>query len=382
MTKEELLAKALCCNRCGTCRGVVQDAVPNGAFSTQCPSGSTLFGEYEPAGLMYIARGIAQGELQWNQDLATVLYSCTLCGYCEDMCSRGYRHTPSITILEELRKIIPDSLKPKSLQKAADNAQVPKNHKLSILEKYGVKDVTATGAVDTVLFADTTMLCNSAKLNEIGFLLKKSGKKIGCFITNPLPPVDEMLISAGRHDVLAGCISAIDAQLKKYGIKRVICYHPESLSVLTRFSRSNAQFESITRLYAEMLKKKKAKKLKMPAVTYQDPCHLGRYAREYVAPRQVIAGLGLELKEMWRSGSNSLCCGAGGGLLASDPKLAKRYAANRWEEAAATGAKVLITACPYCSANFMQGKPKDFKVMDLTSLVAQAYGYTGKEAAR
>jgi hypothetical protein len=30
----------------------------------------------------------------------------------------------------------------------------------------------------------------------------------------------------------------------------------------------------------------------------------------------------------------------------------------------------------------MQGKPKDFKVMDLTSLVAQAYGYTGKEAAR
>ena len=100
------------------------------------------------------------------------------------------------------------------------------------------------------------MLCNSAKLNEIGFLLKKSGKKIGCFITNPLPPVDEMLISAGRQDVLAGCMSAIDAQLKKYGIKRVICYNPESLSVLTRFSRSNAQFESITRLYAEMLKKK------------------------------------------------------------------------------------------------------------------------------
>ena len=331
---------------------------------------------------MYIARGIAQGELQWNQDLATVLYSCTLCGYCEDMCSRGYRHTPSITILEELRKIIPDSLKPKSLQKAAEGAQVPKNHKLLILEKYGVKDVTATGAVDTVLFADTTMLCNSAKLNEIGFLLKKSGKKIGCFITNPLPPVDEMLISAGRQDVLAGCMSAIDAQLKKYGIKQVICYHPESLSVLTRFSRSNAQFESITRLYAEMLKKKKAKKLKMAAVTYQDPCHLGRYAREYVAPRQVIAGLGLELKEMWRSGANSLCCGAGGGLLASNPKLAKRYAASRWEEAAATGAKVLITACPYCSANFMQGKPKDFKVMDLTSLMALAYGYTGKEAVR
>ncbi len=382
MTKEELLAKALCCNRCGTCRGVVQDAVPNAAFSAQCPSGSTLFGEYEPSGLMYMARGIAQGELTWNKDLATVLYSCTLCGYCEDLCSRGYRHTPSITILEELRKIIPDSLKPKSLQRAADGAQVPKSHKLSILEKYGVKDVTDSAAVDTVLFADNSLLYNSAKLNEIGFIAKKSGKKIGCFISNPLPPVDETLISGGRQDVLAGCMSAIDAQLKKHAVKQVLCYNPESLSVLKRFSRSGAQFESITRLYAEMLKKKPAKKLKMPAVTYQDPCHLGRYAREYVAPRQVIAGLGLSLKEMWRSGYNSLCCGAGGGLLAANPGLAKRYAANRWEEVSATGAKVLVTACPFCSANFMQGKPKDFKVLDLTSLVAQAYGYTGKEATR
>ena len=342
----------------------------------------TLFGEYEPAGLMYIARGIALGELQWDKDLAKVLYSCTLCGYCEDLCSRGYRHTPSITILEELRKIIPDGLKPKSLQKAADSAQVPKNHKLSILEKYGVKDVTGSGAADTVLFADNSILYNSAKLNEIGFIVKKSGRKIGCFITSPLSSVDETLISSGRQDVLAGCVRAIDAQLKKHSVKQVLCYNPESLSVLKRFSKSGARFESITGLYAEMLKKKPAKKLKMPAVTYQDPCHLGRYAREYVAPRQVITALGLNFTEMWRSGNNSLCCGAGGGLLASNPGLAKRYAANRWEEAAATGAKVLITACPYCSANFMQGKPKDFKVMDLTSLVAQAYGYTGKEAAR
>jgi Fe-S oxidoreductase len=152
--------------------------------------------------------------------------------------------------------------------------------------------------------------------------------------------------------------------------------------VLKRFSKSEARFESITRLYAEMLKKKAPKKVKMPAVTYQDPCHLGRYAGEYVAPREVIKSLGLELKDMWRSRANSLCCGAGGGLPAANQKLAKRYAANRWEEAAATGAKVLITACPHCLANFMQGKPKDFKIMDLTSLVARAYGYAGKEAAR
>ncbi len=342
----------------------------------------TLFGEYEPAGLMYLARGIAQGDLQWDTDLAEVLYSCTLCGYCEDLCSRGYRHTPSVSILEELRRIIPDGLKPKSLQTAADTALVPAKHKLSVLKKYGMKDVVKPGTAETILFADNAILHNSAKLGEIGFLLKKSGSKIGCFISNPLPPVDETLISGGRQDVLAGCVKAIDAHLIRFGIKRVICYNPESLSVLKRFSSSGARFESVITMYTEMLKKKAPKKLKMPTVTYQDPCHLGRYAGEYAAPRQVIKGLGLNLKEMWRSGFNSLCCGAGGGLLASNQKLAKRYAQNRWEEAAATGAKVMITACPYCTANFMQGKPKDFKIMDLTSLVARAYGYTGKEAAR
>ena len=382
MTKEQLLAKALCCNRCGTCRGVVQDAVPHPDFATQCPSGMTLFGEYEPAGLMYLARGIAQGDLQWDMNLAEVLYSCTLCGYCEDLCSRGYRHTPSVSILEELRRIIPDNLKPQALRKAADSALVPANHKLSVLEKYGIKDVAKAGAVDTIIFADNTILHNSAKLREIGFLLKKSGITIGCFITQPLPPVEEILISAGRQDVLAGCIKAIDAQLKKFGIKRVICYSPESLSVLRRFSESGAIFEPIARVYAEMLKKQAPKKLKMPLVTYQDPCHLGRYAGEYVVPREVINRLGLNFKEMWRSHSNSLCCGAGGGLLLTNQKRARRYAQNRWKEAAVTGARVLITACPYCAANFMQGKPKDFKVVDLTSLVAQAYGYTGKEAVR
>jgi len=170
----------------------------------------------------------------------------------------------------------------------------------------------------------------------------------------------------------------IDSRLNAHGVKQVICYHPEALSVLRRFSRSGADFIPVTRLYAEMLRKKPAKKLKLPAVTYQDPCHLGRYAQDYQSPRKVIAGLGLKLREMWRSGNDSLCCGAGGSMLLANPKLARRYAVNRIEEARATGAKVIITACPNCMVNLKQAEPKAMKVVDITSLVAQAYGYKGK----
>lgn len=382
MTREELLDKALHCNRCGTCRGVTQDEIPDVAFATQCPSGSNFFGCYEPSGLMYMARGLAMGNLKWNEDLAKVLYACTLCGYCDDFCQRGYRHTPAIKILEELRRDIPQKLKPKALQNATQTLDIPKGQKLAVLEDYGVVDVSTGNRADILFFPDNTLMLNTSKLKEIGFIFKKSGKKIGCFISDPLPPVNATLIFGGCQDTLESCGREIDRSLRNIGCKQVVVYNPESLSVLKRYSRSGVEFISITRFYADMLKHKKAKKLKLPTVTYQDPCHLGRYAKDYAAPREVIKALGLNLVDMWRSVHNSLCCGAGGGVLAANPALGKKYAEKRMHEASATGAKVMITACPFCLANLSSAKPRDFKIVDITSLVAQAYGFSGKEGGK
>ena len=382
MTNEELLKLALHCNRCGTCRGVTQDAVPDPAFSTQCPSGMTFFGAYEPGGLMYIARGIATGAFPWDETIANYLFSCTLCGYCDDLCSRGYRHTPAITILEELRRIVPPELKPRGLKKAAQSIKISAGNRLSLLKACGLADLSDGGTAETVIFGDRFLLANGPKLRELGFLVKKSGKRTGFFGKDPLPPVDAILLNAGCQDVLEKSMKEIDSRLNAHGVKQVICYHPEVLSVLRRFSRSGVDFIPVTQLYAEMLKKKPARKLKLPAVTYQDPCHLGRYVQDYQSPREVIAGLGLKLREMWRSGNDSLCCGAGGSMLLVRPKLAQRYAVNRINEAKATGAGVVITACPNCMVNLQQAQPKTMKIVDITSLMAQAYGYKGKAGSR
>jgi len=342
----------------------------------------TFYGAYEPAGLIYIARGIAQGELKWSEDLAKVMYACTLCGYCDDLCQRNIRYTPAVTIIEELRRIVPDKLKPRSLKKVADTVKLPKNQKLAVLKQLGIRDISEGIKTDTVFFPDNSLISNRPKLKEIGYILHKSGRKIGCFLSKPLPLVSAALINGGCQQELKICTAEIDAKLAEHGIKKVIVYNPQSLSVLQRFSRSGVEFIAITRLYAEMLKRKKVGKVKLPPVTYQDPCHLGRYAKEYVVPREVITSLGLDLKEMWRSGENSLCCGAGGGVLTDNSALARTYAANRWQEAKATGAKVMITACPYCHTNLTRSKPKGFKVMDITELVARAYGYKEKSKSR
>jgi Fe-S oxidoreductase len=337
----------------------------------------TFHGAFEPAGLIYIARGIAQGELQWNEDLAKVLYACTLCGFCDDVCQRGIRHTPTVAIIEELRKMVPHELKPRILKKAADTARMPKDQKLFVLKEFGVRDAGEGGKGDTIFFPDDSLVSNAAKLREIGHILKESGRKIGCFISDPLPPVSASLINGGCREELESCLAEIDGKLSRHGIRKVLVFNPESLSVLKRFSESSAECISITRLYADMLKKGKATKIKLPPVTYQDPCHLGRYAKEYVAPRAVVAALGLQLKEMWRSRKNALCCGAGGGVLEDNPALARAYGVNRWKEAKASGARVMITACPYCYASLNRSKPKGFKVVDMTTLVAQACGYRG-----
>ena len=84
------------------------------------------------------------------------------------------------------------------------------------------------------------------------------------------------------------------------------------------------------------------------AVTYSDPCYLGRYNDVYDAPRRLILATGCRLLEMPRYGDRAACCGAGGGRIWMDEQLIKeRPSEARVREAAAVeGARVLAVACP------------------------------------
>ena len=116
------------------------------------------------------------------------------------------------------------------------------------------------------------------------------------------------------------------------------------------------------------LKSHKGESLK---VTYHDPCYLGRGLGIYDAPREVISALsGIKLVEMERTRQNSFCCGARatGNYM---PEMNIWTAKERIKEFKATGADLLITACPYCTDNFrkaMPAKDKD-RVKDLLALV-------------
>ncbi len=58
------------------------------------------------------------------------------------------------------------------------------------------------------------------------------------------------------------------------------------------------------------------------------------------------------LVEAERHGERSFCCGAGGGLAFLGEETGERVSHVRAAELAATGAKTVGTACPFCNSMF------------------------------
>ena len=86
------------------------------------------------------------------------------------------------------------------------------------------------------------------------------------------------------------------------------------------------------------------------AVTFHDPCYLGRGNGVIAAPRDALRATGAGLVEMPRSGTESFCCGAGGGSMWLDVRGSERIENLRYSEARQTGAAVIATGCPFCKS--------------------------------
>jgi Fe-S oxidoreductase len=106
-------------------------------------------------------------------------------------------------------------------------------------------------------------------------------------------------------------------------------------------------------------------------VTYHDACYLGRHNGVYDEPRSL---LGDQVVEMPRHHERGFCCGAGGARMWMEEE-SPRINDTRFEEAAATGAETVATACPYCLVmldDAAKGKGSDIHVADAATLLAES----------
>ncbi|PYE54907.1 (Fe-S)-binding protein [Deinococcus yavapaiensis] len=117
------------------------------------------------------------------------------------------------------------------------------------------------------------------------------------------------------------------------------------------------------------------------AVTYHDPCYLGRHNGVYDAPRDVIRSMGLEILEMERSREASFCCGAGGAQFWKEEEEGhERISDNRFKEIqrrldTAKEGKVVAVGCPFCKSMLNSTPAKgdsDVVVKDVAELLLES----------
>ena len=111
------------------------------------------------------------------------------------------------------------------------------------------------------------------------------------------------------------------------------------------------------------------------AVTYHDPCDLGRTSGIYEAPRRVIEAIpDINFVEMEHHHEYSLCCGGGGDVEMADKDLTAAVAKRRVQEAAAADAQVILSACQQCERTLAEAARRErlrIRAMDIAELIAR-----------
>jgi heterodisulfide reductase subunit D len=109
------------------------------------------------------------------------------------------------------------------------------------------------------------------------------------------------------------------------------------------------------------------------AVTYHDPCDLGRKSGVYNAPRAILNSIpGLEFRELARYAENAMCCGGGGDVEISDREVTGQVGVLRMQQAQETGAEAVVSACQQCKRTLLTGARQAkirIRALDMSELV-------------
>ncbi|MEI9919502.1 MAG: (Fe-S)-binding protein [Bacteroidota bacterium] len=171
-----------------------------------------------------------------------------------------------------------------------------------------------------------------------------------------------------------------------YGIKKIVTACPHCFNTLkNEYRELGGEYEVIhhsvflqSLINEGKVKMKEGGSYQGKKITYHDSCYLGRANNIYEAPREVLKALDADLVEMKRCRTTGLCCGAGGAQMFKEPENGRKdINIERAEEAIATNATTIATACPFCMTMMSDGvknkeKETEVKVKDLAELIAES----------
>jgi Fe-S oxidoreductase len=288
-----------------------------------------------------------------------VLWQCTTCGACENQCPVGIEHLP--LIIGSRRGLVSNGAAPEYLGGMYNNLERRSNiwglsydQRQKFVQGSGVEifdparhDVLVWLGCAGAFEADFQKSLKSlfeilrARAVRFGVLAKERcngdpAKRTGNeYMYQELARANiEDLKAAGPKTIVASCphcVKTIGDDYRKFGYT-------------VRIVHSAVFVEELTRGMAAAVANGNA-------VTYHDPCYLGRYGGKVDEPRSLLTRFGADIKEPVRNRENPYCCGAGGGLLFADKEEepGSRISDVRFRQLQETGATTVVTACPFCS---------------------------------
>ncbi len=351
------------CYQCGTCTGT-------------CP--------WTPITHFNIRKLVRYGQLGLD-GIEEFMWGCSTCKFCVDRCPRGVEIIDVVTAIRNVYSgggMLPQSLRsfvgsmsargnPWSGDQAKRNDWAKEKYPLYSSDK-------------EYLFWTCCTVCydprNVRLAKATAEILNQSGLSWG------LPSVDvnccgESLKKVGDLELFERLKNNNLEYFRSQSVAKIITLSPHCLSSFKKDYAEDYDVVHFSELMAKLLKGGKLipkKDFGGVKVTYHDPCYLGRHSSVYDAPRDVLKAIpGLNFVEMERSREQSMCCGGGGGGLWMEKMKGERLSDLRIEEALATGASILATACPYCITMFEDSVrtlnvDEQIKVKDVTELLLES----------
>jgi len=317
---------------------------------------------FSSGGRLWLIRAWVNGDIQWSEHLTKIIYSCTSCKNCVEKCPHTFSDDLVNMVVAAKTELIKIGKIPKPVKDFLENTQLYGN-------PYGISakkradwmedlDIPAYNGHDYLYYVgcDGSFDPRAQKAaRATARLLMSAGVSFGILGTDEISDGNEVDM-LGEDGLLEYLAQKNIQKFSKLGVKNIITLSPHSYNVFkNKYPDFGGQYQvyHYTQILAGLIKNGK---LKVPdtsgiSITFHDPCFLGRWNKEYDAPRKIIQSFkGMTFNEMARNRKGALCCGGGAGnfytdfLGGSDESPAR----IRIREAVDTRADVLAVACPNC----------------------------------
>jgi Fe-S oxidoreductase len=374
------------CVLCGSCYGHgpanPMEDVPGP--KEKCPPYEFYkFQRHTPKSRWLMAQRVFHGLDPVTPELKEVIYACTNCLMCQELCGvRADGYGPweiSVATREEMTE--KDGPLP-AHQKIYDGL---KRHdhpwgeakRGAWAEGLGLRKL-GDGKTPTLLFAGCSADRASGTAGAVALarLMQKAGEDFA-ILGDQEKCCGLYAYDLGFRREYERLKDANLATLKAAGVNKVVVACGSCQRIWREYLKEARGFEVVhgVEFVAQAAKAGKLRFTKSieKTVTYHDSCHLGRGCGVYEPPREIMRAIpGLKLVEMARNQRWAWCCGGGGGVPEADPQVAQYNAAERMREAHASGAELVLTSSALCQRSFNDLSDAKLPTQDLLEFVLQA----------